>query len=715
MNNKLILWIMGILLLSSFAAATDELKQSYEVQDAFSTSDNYNYVAMTWTALDTYDLSIVSIYAEYNSGTPTTCQNVYIWDTVGGNPSSELAYYGQVCPSDVSAVPKWLNRTTGNISSIIAGNVYAIVITPLASIGGRYGYGIDTSQGYTNGTFKHSADGSSWTTDAYDMDFMVWGTPHIPVAPTENLTVTASATASEQSSEDINFRFTYYNITAASNATLIYNNTEYTAAINHIDNNNATFNFTILTPLVYNYTENVPFYLNYTLVYANGTVLNYSTSSTNQAVIWNLTKNPRVNITASSLLNASATIYSFSVDNGTTYSTTSGNIYLIGTGIDEFSLDASGYAIDTQNITFIVGNLTNYNYALYTTNSFNLTFRDIDTNALILGNITLDIIGDTSTFQYNVTNGTQYLDLLIPEHYTFRYSTEGYNTNQYEYDLTNRTHNSLTFYSDNSTDLITVAVYDSTTLNIIPAAKVYLHKFDIDTGAYNTVSVYTTDPSGNAYFYVDKGDEYYKFSVDYPEGTRKLDTEKFYINSDTINLYISLTEAVGGNFYSEQSIDYTLVWDEANRKFIVNYVDSEAAATQYCLYVKEYGHYGATIHNTSCITSHAGSIELSPPAANSTYYAVFTANINEEERILQIIFANLGEDKLNAGVFGIFLTVVLIMIFAFMGTINIMALFFASAALAFSKLLGIIALGWGEIIAIFIVSLIISLVLHFKK
>jgi len=762
MNKKLLIWIIGLFLLVGLAQATltDNIRYYYSMDDA--DVSGTTLIDSSGTANATMDAGIgtfAGVIGEaralslnekfditdlsYSSGQAFTINTWLYGDTDSGGA---YAICGTIANND------YIARYTDAFHMYPGGGTY--VMESSTPENGKW-YMV-TFQRHANNTLMAFENGILAVTPVdntgtYDLqlcgehyngvidlqgkldEFGIWDRALTPteitelynsgaglnpytVAPTFTpaITETYSPTASEQNTENFSIRLENFNITAAASSILVYNNTNYIGTITHLNNNNVTFDFSVTIPQVYDPSENVSFYFLTNLTYANGTLEQNLTTSKNQAVLWNLTLNPRVNITATSLLNASP-ISSFSVSNGTIYSTISDFIYLIGSGTDEFSIDAANHAIKVKNINWTSGSLTAVNYLLYTTNSFNLTFRDLDTGALITGNISIDIIGDTNALRYNTSNSTLYIDLLIPEHYTFRYSASGYNTNQYEYDLTNRTHNILTFYLDNATDLVTVSVYDSTSLNLIPNAKVYLQKFDVDSGAFNTVSIYSTDPSGNAYFYVEKGTEYYKFSVDYPDGIRKLDTEKFYINSDTINLYISLVAEVAENFFSEESIDYTLIWSAASRSFIVNYVDSQAVANEYCLYIKEFGHYGATTHNSTCITSSAGSIDLQPPAANSTYYATFTAKIESEERILSVIFAELGEDKLNAGVFGIFLTVVLIMIFAFMGTINIMALFFASAALAFAKLLGIISLGWGEVIAVFIVSLIISLVLHFKK
>ena len=736
MKNKLILWIAVLILFSSFAAAlncptctpvTPDLETAPFTLGAEvgASTTTLLYMFQNFTVNATVDMVYLSVIFENDNvafqGTPNPLYfeifPVYINGSCDVRDGSLLGTTSSRSTTNVTAQAyndyslKTPLLLTKDVPYCFAANA------PKALTGINWWKLGRTNNIYADGlAFKSNTDsdkGRMIPDGDTDFGFRIYGILNVPdTAPI--LTETYNTGSNEGTLEEVSFRLERYNITAASNATLIYNNTEYAGTINHINNNNVTFTSNAVVPIIYSQPTNVPFNWNYTLVYANGTIENLLTSGHNQSISWNLTKYPRINVTATRILNNSP-ISSFSISNGTTYSTTSGNIFIIGTDTEEFFIDSEGLELKSLNISFVNGSLTTLNFNLYTTNSFNLTFRDAETGSLISGNVSLDIIGDTTTFQYNTSNSTLYIDLLIPEHYTFRYSAEGYNTNQYEYDLTNRTHNALTFYMDNATDIVTVTVYDSTSLNRIEGAKVYLHKFDISTGAFSTISIYTTDPSGNAYFFVNKGEEYYKFSVDYPDGSRKLDTEKFYINSDTINLYISLSEEVGKSFFSEQSIDYTLVWDESGREFIVNYADSEAAAAQYCLYLKEYGHYGTVTHNSTCLTTSAGSISLSPPAANNTYFATFTAKISGEERILKTVFAELGTDNLNAGAFGIFLTIVLIMIFAFMGTINIMALFFASAALVFTKLLGLITLGWGEIIAIFIVSLIISLVLHFKK
>ena len=508
MNNKVLVYLFVLVLLGSFAFAEDELKQSYEVQDAYATSDNYNYIAMTWTALDTYDLSIVSLYAKYYSGTPTTCQNVYIWDTVGGNPSSELAYYGQVCPSDVSAVPKWLNRTTGNISSIVKGDVYAIVLTPLASLGGRYGYGIDTTQGYNNGTFKHSADGAAWTTDASDMDFMIWDTGGIiPTPTTGTLTNIFNSNSTEDKVENISIRLENYNITSLSNATLIYNNTEYSGAINYQNINNVTFSANVDTPLIYNPEETIYFYWNYTLLYSNGSIENLLSPLENQSITWNLTSYPRINISATNNL-LSTPIGNFSI-NGVPYES---NAFIINSaGVHAYTISSFGYETKTENVTFIGGNLTQYTFNLYTRNSISLNILDENTDAPIIENVSIRFYSDIFGEFINYTNSsTFYIDDLNASEYQITLKSGNYSERTYILTVSENSSQSLNAYLSKNLSSTLFTIRDRDTGDTLEDVLLTMYR-NINTSWVAVESQYS-DITGRAEFTYNLGANYKFFA-----------------------------------------------------------------------------------------------------------------------------------------------------------------------------------------------------------
>ncbi len=440
----------------------------------------------------------------------------------------------------------------------------------------------------------------------------------------------------------------------------------------------------------------------------------------NYTYYWN--KTAVVNITAYDTING-VFIDSFTInDSSKSISTTNGNVsfWQYALGNYDLTLDASGYAVTTTTVSFN-DTINTYQFNLYTTNSFNFTFRNEMTEEIVNQNITVEFISDVASYNYTAENGTLYVDIITPTTYTLRYysstPTDYGLTREYIYRLTNRTHQDLTLWmiDDSNSTEITITVYDETTINLIENAIVYVQRYFIEGNVYRTVAMYSTDVSGKSYFDVEADNQYYKILIDFPWETRKYTSEEFYFSGSAYNVYISLLEEVAEEFFDEEGISVNIIYSNTTSRFTVTWVDSEAVATRYCLYLKKYGRYSKEVLNYSCSTSASGSIELTGFADDTVNYAIFTATINGKEKVIASSWKELVSSKLSAGAFGVFMTAVLVAMFAFMVSFHIISLILGAAALIFSKMIGILDLGWGYIFGIFFAAVILALMLRLWK
>jgi len=406
--------------------------------------------------------------------------------------------------------------------------------------------------------------------------------------------------------------------------------------------------------------------------------------------------------------------------NGSTNGTTSNGTFDINdlsAGDYLIGITSPGYVGNSQVISFS-GVYQEYNFTLQDFNSFNITFYDEITEALLEGvDINVEFIGDDITYNYTTNTSKLYVSNISSDIYTVRYSANGYVTRSYDIEMENESYNQLELYMLNSSlsSSLTVKVYDSTTTALISGAVVYLQKFYPVDNEYVTVGTYVTGSDGSAYFDISDEDEYYKFVVEYPLGTVRLTTDKQYIQTSPINLYINLESVIGDTFFAQGSITYALSFNDDNREFELTWNDPDLVATQYCFYVKEYGFYGSEIVNSSCSSNSGGSVSLKVPDANETYYALFTAFIDGEEVTIATAWKEFLDDELNAGPFGLFMTAVMMIIFAFLSSINFLSLVFFSGGLIFAKLLGLVSIGWGYVFFIFIGGLILAIVMNARK
>lgn len=380
-------------------------------------------------------------------------------------------------------------------------------------------------------------------------------------------------------------------------------------------------------------------------------------------------------------------------------------------------LNYKDYSLGVYNIT-PQNNSDNYQFNVYTTNSFNFTFLDETNNQTITNPITVEFISDLQSYNYSTSTGFLYVDLLTPATYTIRYYSDNYGKiREFFYTLTNQSHQDITLYmiNDGNSTTITVNVYDQLTVEPVRGTIVYLQRYFSGDNTYQTIGMYTTDVSGTSYFDIESDNEYYKILVDYPWLTRKYTSEEFYISATTYNIYISLVEEIGETFFNEQGIVSYITYNSGTDSFTATWTDSSAVATQYCLYIKKYGQYSLEVLNSSCSVSTTGSIELGGLANNVTNYAVLTAFIGGEERTLLSAWKDKISDELAFGAMGAFMSMIIVGVFALLISFHSIALILGAGGLVFSKLLGLLPMDWGYIFGVMFLAIILNLIMNLWK
>jgi len=262
---------------------------------------------------------------------------------------------------------------------------------------------------------------------------------------------------------------------------------------------------------------------------------------------------------------------------------------------------------------------------------------------------------------------------------------------------------------------ITTTIYDQTTTNTIEGAVVYMQRYFFEDNIYRTVAMYKSDLGGVSYFNVDTDAEYYKFLVDYPYGTRVLTSEPLYVQTSNLNLYISTQAMPLVDFFDAKGISLTFSYNDALNLFTATWNDPSLVATEYCFNILEYGQYGTLVHNSSCTTTPSGSLSLMHPDINSTYYAQFVATISGVKEVIGYAWIELISSELNAGKFGLFLATLIVILFAFLSSVHVLALILPMIGFMFTKMLGLIPLSWAYVTSMCISAVILSIVLHLKK
>lgn len=493
-----------------------------------------------------------------------------------------------------------------------------------------------------------------------------------------------------------------------------------------VKNNTGTYYFsttngTIVTNLSTSDTVNVT--VNATSYFSNSSI-NYATSSAMQA---NLTQWTAIYV---KYIVGSVSLSNFSLNytnNTASYgpvTTTSGVVYVpqyaANWNYTLFDINHNGANYSRTNGTLNATTfLRNYTFYVFTTNSFNITFRDERNWSILYSenssaeNVIVEFIGDLQSYNYSA-NGTLYVDLLTPQDYVIRYSKPGYGRiRQYLVTLTNQSNTNLNLFllQDSVSSDLTITVYDAALLTPIQDTVVYLLRYNVTLNSYFTVAMYPTDVAGNAYFDVEAQDELYKFMVDYPWGVTKFISDPLYIEVTELNLYINTLAPVGETFLNASNISTSITYSNGsgNPQFTLTYSDVRNSATNYCFYLKTWSRYTNTVVNSSCSTSSSGSITLGGMEPGNTYYGLFTADIGGVPSTIATAWKEIPDTDLAAGSFGVFLTWVGFMSFIFLVRFHGIMPIIGSVWLAMAKLLGIFNLEWGYIWAIVIGTIILAI------
>ena len=350
---------------------------------------------------------------------------------------------------------------------------------------------------------------------------------------------------------------------------------------------------------------------------------------------------------------------------------------------------------------------------------FNLSiYEEVSNNPIIGENISISFISDDYVIDFSTNDSTLYETISVPSDYTIRINGDNYGrTREYYYTLTNQSVSHLRLYliNDSLSTETTVTVYDQSTLKTIEGTTVYIQRYFVGDEVYRTTAMYTSDLAGKAYFDMEHDNEYYKILVDYPYGTNRYTSDNFYVSETDYNVYIYLIDSVGEDFFSEEGIGFSILYDNTTQEFTASWSDSELYADNYCLDIKKYGAYSLETLNSSCSSSPTGSIDLGGLESDVTNYAVFYIEKGGEETILGSSWEELVTDELESGDFGVFMTAVIVVVFVFMISLHWIALILGASSLVFAKMLGIFTVEWAYIFGIMFGSIILALIINIWK
>lgn len=451
--------------------------------------------------------------------------------------------------------------------------------------------------------------------------------------------------------------------------------------------------------------------------YCGGNLTVTTTANTSTATNINLYRCLYVyalnNVNGATIQNFTATILGITNPRTIINTTTGGKSFFIVTNeIVNITITATGYAPISYQTTITALDITNLTSGLYTTNSFNLTFKNEATLALLNGTtVYLDLISPVYANNYSTNNGSLYIDLLTPTTYTFRYYGSGFVPRLSSFTLTNNTYNQITLLLLAGAQNVTMFVYDETN-NPVEAATIKVYRYSTASNSYILVNTIDTDFEGKAISNLQTNAEFYRFYI-YYGGDLKLATTPAYVSGDQLLFSITTGEKLLENYFktiNEYTYSLTYLPSSANFRF---YYDTNGEGSSGCINLYTIDAIGQKVYlSQSCQAAATSTILLtSPNVTDVTYYAEAVITVNGND---QTVGALLWGEKSNGitGDFGLFIGLIIVSVFAMAGLADLRAGFvFAPLGLLLSVYLGFIKIPIGSAFAVLVVGIILALVM----
>jgi len=377
------------------------------------------------------------------------------------------------------------------------------------------------------------------------------------------------------------------------------------------------------------------------------------------------------------------------------------------------SIDAPGYALYNNYNTTI---MENYSVSLemgplYMTNTVNFTFKNETSNALVT-NVEVDLIGEVSSNNYTTgSDSNLILEMINPSQYTILYTADGFLQRQFAFELTDRSFLNYTLYLTDSSagSNVTATVYDQIG-NTLEEATIEVLKYDSSLGSYKVVTQAITNWQGITQLSLFKNDVYYKFRIYYEDELRQT-TNPTYIYQDTISFQIRTDENVANDYFTVEGINYDLVWNPTTENFRFDYTDPSASTVQFaCLRVEKTSGITTTDYNDSCLTATSGTILVGAELMNNTQYTAraYVSFGDEEYFIDSITIGKLGDGIDNN--IGLFMIVLLTVVFAFMGLWNpVAAITLTPMPFIMGSFIGFISIPMGPLIFLEAIALVLAI------
>lgn len=344
-------------------------------------------------------------------------------------------------------------------------------------------------------------------------------------------------------------------------------------------------------------------------------------------------------------------------------------------------------------------------------NQTTLTVNFYDENtldAIDFQNVVVELIGSLTSDSITTSNGTAQFGEVPVDTYTLRYASAGYMNGYYTVTLSDGVDTELDVYLQNSTITSNVTIYVYDTLgNRLEGATVTIMKYFIATNSYKTVEILTTNFEGRAVGNIILNDEYYKFLAEYDDYSSL--TLPTIVYGTELTLYVVIGGQGFEDYFTSAAISGTLTHDYDTHLSSFTYSDSDAIATQGCVYAYQALGPSLVEYNNSCTNSTTGTVFIGLANTTGATYIVrgYVTKGGEDYLIsgLTVEYANLAPE----GGLGLFLLIILEVVIIMVGFWNLpVAIVLGGTAPLLLSITGMVSLGLTITVPIFALSLIVA-------
>ncbi len=248
----------------------------------------------------------------------------------------------------------------------------------------------------------------------------------------------------------------------------------------------------------------------------------------------------------------------------------------------------------------------------------------------------------------------------------------------------------------------------------VPGYYIQLQRWHPGEGLFDLVAMGNTSTSGTYTIYLRQTDAFYRVFVYDGNNNLAKTIDTTQIQSCPYQILVGGTSGVGygdaENWFNFDNININMYFNSTTNNTRLIWSDSTGYATQMCIRIDKFQTQGSgySLYNYTCLSSASGTI-YQHINESGFYIAKAIAYHDSDWRLLDSITIELTSTVSDLiGVSGVFYALLLIGLLLFVGLYSpVVSISLGIVGLIFSKMMGLLTVGWGAFIGIIVVGVIL--------